>query len=133
MYNSTVLKPLGRQRIKIRNPANRKRYNVEFVIVKENLIPILGKQASEQMGLITVHYSKIAAVTQDATSSDKLMTEYADVFERDIGTLPGDVHLHVDETATPVNSATGRVPVASRPLVKAELSRLQKRSDRADR
>ena len=126
MYNSTVLKPLGRQRIKIRNPANQKRYNVQFVIVKENLIPILGKQASEQMGLITVHYSKIAAVTQDATSSDKLMTEYADVFERDIGTLPGDVHLHVDETATPVNSATGRIPVASRPLVKAELSRLQK-------
>lgn len=130
MWNSTVLIPLGKRRMSIRNPTNGKKYSIEFVVVQEDLLPLLGKRVAEQMELITVNYRNFAQVasisSKDTDSCEKLLAEYTDVFDREIGTLPGKVHLHVDETVTPVTSATGRIPVASRSQVKAELNRLQK-------
>ena len=47
-------KPLGETRVVIRNPKNKKNYNVNFIICHNNFTPILGLRASEQMGLISV-------------------------------------------------------------------------------
>ena len=37
MSNKTELKPEGTCRVTLRNPRNRKKYSVEFIVVKENL------------------------------------------------------------------------------------------------
>ena len=42
MYNSTVIKPIGKIRLCVRNPKNNKKYNIEFQIVKEENRPELG-------------------------------------------------------------------------------------------
>ena len=55
MWNKTELKPEGVCRVTIRNPRNQKKYSVEFIIVKENLTPLLGAAVIQQMGLVEVH------------------------------------------------------------------------------
>ena len=39
MWNKSELKPEGICRVTIRNPKNRKKYSVEFIVVRENLTP----------------------------------------------------------------------------------------------
>ena len=55
MWNKTEVTPHGATRIVLRNPKNRKKYLVEFVVVKENLRPLIGAQAAQDIQLITVN------------------------------------------------------------------------------
>ena len=55
MWNKTEITPLGATRMVLRNPKNQKKYSVEFVVVKENLTPLIGAQAAQHMKLITVN------------------------------------------------------------------------------
>ena len=75
MYNKTTLKPLGKCRIVMRNPANRKKYNVLFEVVKENLPPLLSGKAAEQMQLIIVNYDKFTQIHGVVQDSAELCTE----------------------------------------------------------
>ena len=50
MWNKSELKPEGVTRVTIPNPRNDKKYSVEFVVVKEELTPLLGAKASQHMG-----------------------------------------------------------------------------------
>ena len=47
VYNKSTLKPVGKTRIILTNTENQRKYNVEFEVVKENLIPILCRKAVE--------------------------------------------------------------------------------------
>lgn len=105
MWNKTELKPEGICRVTIRNPKTRKKYSVEFIVVKENLTPLLGAKVIQQMELIEVHeenFEKVAAVTTTAATSKKAQTaqeiieQDSDVFEGDLGTLEGLQQLDVD-------------------------------------
>jgi len=42
MWNKTEITPMGATRLVLRKPKNRKKYSVEFVVVKENLTPLIG-------------------------------------------------------------------------------------------
>ena len=55
MWNKTALKPEGVCCVAMRNPKNRKKYSVEFIVVKENLTPLLGTKMIQQMKLIEIH------------------------------------------------------------------------------
>ena len=133
MWNQSEVNPLGKCRITLRNPENRKKYNVEFYIVTENLTPLLGKRASEQMGLITINYNNFTSIAAVNSTSppvistetpDDLMNEYADVFNDELGTFPGEVHLQVDDTVTPQTSAVNHIPIALKSRAKEELDKL---------
>ena len=82
MWNKTELTPEGICRVTIRNPRNQKKYSVEFIIVKENLTPLLGTAVIQQMGLIEVHeenFEKIAAAKVANTKSQtaqEIIEEY---------------------------------------------------------
>lgn len=52
---------MGKCSLEAENCKN-KRYIVDFVIVKEDYMPLIGKKTSEQMQLITVNYENISAV-----------------------------------------------------------------------
>ncbi|CAH3133197.1 unnamed protein product, partial [Pocillopora meandrina] len=109
LWNKTELKPEGICRVTIRNPRNRKKYSVEFIVVNENLTPLPGAAVIQQMGL----HEKIASTKQQTTQ--EIIEEYRDVFEGDLGTLEGLQHLDVDPFMPPTIAPSQRVPFAIRP------------------
>ena len=113
------MKHEGVTSVKIRNPRNDKKYSVEFVIVKEELTPLLGARASQHMGLLEVHpenFVQVAGVKQPSCGADKLKTadqlieKYQDVFKGDLGTLPGAQQLEVDPRISPNISPRDEYP-----------------------
>jgi hypothetical protein len=59
-------------------------------------------------------------------TTEQLITHHADVFSKELGTLPGTVHLQVDENAEPTITPARRVPTALKEKYKEELDRLEK-------
>ena len=119
-WNNSTVTALGSCRHSVKNPVNNKKYSVEFIVVKENLMPILGLRATQAMKLVTVNdnsFERVATVTLD---------KFADVFDGKLGTIPGDHHLQVDPSVQPVVMADRRVPLSVRPQLKAELDRMTK-------
>jgi len=55
MWNKTELNPEGTCSVTIRNPRNRRKYSVKFIVVEEDVTPLLGANVIQQMGLIEVH------------------------------------------------------------------------------
>ncbi len=116
MYNKTTLKPLGKCRIIMRNPANRKKYNVLFEVVKEDLTPLFSRRAAERMKLITVNYDEFMQVHSIDQESPVFLARYKPVFEDNVvGQLPGKVHLKIDSDAKSVQCPPRRVPIAVKP------------------
>ena len=118
MWNKTELKPEGTCRMTIRNPKTRKKYSVKFILVKENLTPLLGAKVIQQIKLIEVHeenFDKVAAATTTSATSKKAQTaqdiieEFSDVFEGDLGTLEGLQHLNIDPSVASSIAPSRRV------------------------
>ncbi len=135
MWNGTTLQALGRCKIKTINPATQAKYKVDYVVVKEDLTPLLSRKAAEQMSIISVNYNNlisVAAVTKAADSVVsgkslvKPLCDFPKVFSGELGRLPGSkVHLTLEEGATPVIRPARRIPEALKPRVKSELDRLE--------
>lgn len=70
MWNDTHVNPVGVCRIVIQNPKNQKKYSVEFVIVKENLAPLLGLRAAQSKKLVTVNETAIERITSVSPCAD---------------------------------------------------------------
>ena len=133
MWNKTELKPKGTKRLTIRNPKTNTKHKVEFVIVEENLMPLLGSSASQNMNIIKVkheNFKSVSSVRHEQPTTyilgDKadVIARYADVFNGDLGTLEGKQHLTVDPDVTPTVSPSRRLPFAMRSKLQAELDRL---------
>ena len=131
MWNNSRIVPLGKCRKHVRNPENKKLYSVEFIIVKEDLAPLLGLQAVQQMKLITVNsenFKRVAAVKEKRENylKDPIIAKHAAVFDNSkIGKFEGKVHLEVDPTVKPVVRPSRRSPVALRGRFKNKLDDLQ--------
>ena len=63
IWNGTEVKPLGTTRLLVRNPKTKKKYSIEFVVVPDNLTPLIGARTAQQMGLITVHTQSCVPVS----------------------------------------------------------------------
>ena len=98
---------------------------VKFVAVEEDLTPLLSRKAAEKMELITVNYERFESVNGVMTSSD-ILGRYEDIFNGDVGTLPGSVRLTLKPDATPILCPPKRVPIELTDSVKQELGRLVK-------
>ena len=59
--------------------------------------------------------------------SDKIITEFKDVFKGELGQLPGEVHLEVDPGVTTNVAAARRIPVAIKNYLIAELEKTGKK------
>lgn len=55
MWNKTELNTEGTCSVTIRNPRNRRKYSINFIVVEEDVTPLLGAKVIRQMGLIEVH------------------------------------------------------------------------------
>ena len=134
MWNKTEVTPLGTARIVVTNPENHKKYSVEFVVVSENLTPLIGARAAQHMKLITVHWGNFKsvpapkrnkAVVHQLLTAQRVVTQYPDVFKSQLGCFPGTVKLEVDANVQPVVTPTRRIPTALKEKFKQELERLQ--------
>ena len=117
---STELKVKRSCRLILRNPKNRRKYSVEFFVVDGHVTPVLGKKACERMGLVHVNYGHIQTVFES-----HILVEFKEVFNDEIGTLPGDVHLTIDSEASPVAIPSCRVPVSVKKNVDKKLRQME--------
>ena len=120
MWNGIKVKPVGTCALPVVNPWNYTKYKVRFLVFKENLTPLLGLNATEKMGLLTVHKENFVSVVEN--SEDDLFVKYADVFDKSPGKLPGKVHLQVDLACQPVTLPARKVPVSIRKKFKVVIS-----------
>ena len=139
MWNNSEVIPLGTTRVITKNPKNNKRYSIEFVVVRENLIPIIGAQAAQHMSIVTIHHDHFIPVPppppkvtpaeplkiNTLSTTEQIISQYPDVFDRPLGTLAGEVHLEVAAEVRPVITPSRRIPAALRSKFKDGLDRLQ--------
>ena len=116
-WDESAIKPIGKCRLSVRNTKTRKKYSVEFIVVEQDYTPLLGKRASEGMGYITVHYENISAVNDIPARYDK-------IFKEEVGNLPGEVHLTIDQNAVPYAIASCCVPVHLKKKVEKKLEEM---------
>ena len=114
MWDKSLKTPLGECRVRMLNPANA----VLFTVVAEDLMPVMGVNACQQM-----NKDNIRQVTALESKVD-LIDEYKDVFNDDVGCFPCEVHLETDPTVQPVISPPRKIPFALKPRLKIELGNL---------
>ena len=117
-WSNNTITPLGSYRHSFRNPMNRRRYSIEFLVVKEDFTPILGLRASQALNFITINENEFERVLQID------LDQHKEVFDSSVGSLPGQHTLSVDSTVQPVVMPDKRIPLSVRPRLKAELDRL---------
>ena len=92
MLNGTKVKLVGTCSQPVVNPWNNKKYKVRFLVIKESLTPLMGLNATEKMGLLTVHKENFVSVVENFANNYM----YPDVFDYGLGKLPEKVYLLVD-------------------------------------
>ena len=112
-------------RKKTENPKTLLKYMLKFVVVEENLTPLLSRKAAEKMELITVNYERFESVN-GVMNSLVILRRYPDIFNGDVGNLPGSVRLTLKHDAEPILRPPKRLPVELKDSVKQELDRLVK-------
>jgi len=122
MFDNTELKTLGMLTTTVFNPKTDKSIVMEFYISKFHQQPILGSQACQQLGLLTVNNENILAIGQSAAplSLNEINSRFGDVFEG-YGKLEGKLHLEVDPSVTPVRMPLRKLPLPIKDQVKVEL------------
>ena len=58
MWNKVKMEALGTCKLLAENPKTLLKYMVKFVVVEEDLTPLLSRKAAEKMELITVNYER---------------------------------------------------------------------------
>ena len=118
------MRPDGSCALPVVNRKTNEKYKVRFLVMKEDLTPLLGLNATQKMKLLTVHKENFINVMENA--NDDLTANYVDVFNKGLGTLPGKVRLQVDPDCKPVILPARKVPVSVREKFKEELQRLER-------
>ena len=124
MWNKAQMKAIGTCKLLLENPKTSQKYMVKFVVVEAELTPLLSRKAAEKMKLITVNYDKFESINGVVEGQQDVLKAFPDVFNGDIGTLPGSVRLTIKPDAEPVLRPPKRLPVELRDPVKQELDRL---------
>ena len=132
--NDTTLQPLGSCHTILQNAKNGKKFSVEFLVAEKQLTPIIGVRAAQQMGLITVNEEnfkiaqpphRMSSAVKSINTTEEIVKHFPEVFQRELGTLPGTVHLEVDQNITPVVVPPRCVPASLKGQLKQELDCLQ--------
>lgn len=125
MFNKSELKPLGRVKLETWNPKNEQCLLIEYTVVSRGHTALLGAEAIQQFGLITVNTDKIMSVSDEPPSQQDIVSEFQDIFSGE-GKLEGKLHLELDRTVPPVALPVRKVPFAIQEPLKHELDRLVK-------
>lgn len=105
MWNGAVLNPIGVCRMPVTNIQDGELYTVGFTVHNGNFMPILGLNTSLSMELTQVNKEKLLRV-RDISELDT----HSDVFDGQLGTLPGIHHFCVSDVVRTVTMPACRVP-----------------------
>ena len=117
------MKALGTCKLLVENPKTLMKYMVKFAVVDKQLTPLLSRKAAEKMNLIIDNYDQFEHVNGVVDSTD-ILDEFPDIFNGDIGTLPGSVRLTLNSDVEPILCPPKRLPIELKEPVKLELDRL---------
>ena len=123
MWNKAKMNALGTCKLLVENPKTLMKYMVKFVVVEEELTPLLSRKAAEKMNLITVNYDLFENVSSVVDNTD-IFDGFPDIFNGDVGTFPGSVRLTLKPDAEPILRPPKRLPIELKEPVKLELDRL---------
>ncbi|CAH8560353.1 unnamed protein product [Dicrocoelium dendriticum] len=121
MWNGSRLQPKGIVILETVNPKEGTEHPLEFLIVSEDLMPILGIDSIQRFGFVSFNHERfVHACDVEADIFDK----YSSVFDGGVGMFEGPAHLSLNELATPVALPARKVPIALREKFLNELQRL---------
>ena len=104
-----------------------KKHDLVFEVVETQQEPLLSGATCERLGLMTFtipeELHKIEADQCTPLTKDQLLSNYTDIFNGPIESVPGEIHFELDPNIPPVQCAPRNVPVALREKVKEELDR----------
>jgi len=120
-WNGEKITALGSCIHTVCNMLNGRHYSIEFLIIKENLTPILGLKDSQAMRFVTINEENFERVLKID------LGEHEEVFDESIGTFPGTHSLKVDTNVKPVVMPDRRIPLSVRPQLKEEIDDLVSR------
>ena len=125
-WTGNRITPVGSARIVIENPSNSKKYRLTFIIVKEDLTPILGLRTREAMNLLTISNDNFKEarinVIKVQSEQDKVKS-FPTVFDDGIGSLLGEQHLVLNQEIKPTVNPVRRVPHSLVNDLKRELNK----------
>jgi len=118
-YDGTTLIPRGQYTFDCLH--NDQEWKLKFQIVEAQQQPLISGDTCKEMGLLilNVDVNSVAQV-------DDVVSAYNDVFEG-LGSLPGEYHIAIDKTVTPVKNQARKVAVAIKPELKAKLQDLEEK------
>ena len=73
------MKALGTCKLLLENPRASKKYRVRFVVVEEELTPLLSRKAAEKMKLLTVNYDTFESVSGVVEGKHDILQDFPDV------------------------------------------------------
>ena len=127
MWNNDTKKAIVTTKLVVTNPSTQHKYLLKFVVVEDELTPLLSRKAAERMKLITVNYDQFENVNAvQSTYPQQIISQFPTLFDDEIGTLPGTVKLTLNKDTQPVICPPKRIPVEMKDKVKAKLERLIK-------
>ena len=121
-WDGTVVTPSGAIVLPVINPRNGNMYRVRFIVVNEELTPLLSYKTAESMNLLKVkeeNFERVLSVSLESHAS-----KYHEVFSDTLGKLPGVHTLRIDPSVAPKIMPTRRIPISLREPLKTELDRL---------
>ncbi len=108
LYGATKLEPVGQFKAEIRNPKTGQTCRTTFIVVPSPVaIPLLGAPTVQEMHLVKVQYENICMTNLPSCSSTEhrlggnkteVMAQFPTVFDGELGTMQGDIHLETDNT-----------------------------------
>ena len=100
-------------------------HSLNFKVVSGTQQPLLSGETCTKMGLITVHVLNKVDVASAAEEPQDIFKKYKDVFEG-LGCLPGEYHLEVDPSISPVKHTVRRVAIPLKSELKKHIEELEK-------
>ncbi len=100
-------------------------YALQFYVVQRDVQPLLGLSDCLRMGVISLNKAvHQVSLKETFNFAQQINTEYADLFQDEIGSLPVIYCMKLDKKAQPVIRPAHRIPAAMQHKVKAELERM---------
>lgn len=121
MWNGSKLKPKGLATITVINPKDGSSHQLEFVVVEEELTPILGIDSIQRLAFVHFNHDRFV---HGCSAETDISEQYPSVFNPGLGRFEGFAHLSLDPSIRPIALPARRVPFALRDKFATEISNL---------